>query len=358
MAAAFSGPQIIPHLEENVDFTLFQCAWVPCSPRFVVMGSKLTGEGVVQVYSMSPKELKKLGQGERPKAIKCGTFGATSLEERHLATGDFGGQLCLWDLEDLRQPVVSIQAHDDFINAVDGVGGLGVGKGSPEIATASRDGKVKVWDIRVKERPVACMQPKEGETKRDAWAVAFGNCHSESSRMLVSGYDNGDLKMFDLRSMKLFWEKAMPNGICSVQFDRKDIEMNKLLVTGLEGKFHVFDLRTFHSEEGFAEVSQKVDKTTLWCGEHLPQNRDLFMTCGGSGAVNLWKYEYPEKRSKLNPKEENVGVPGSLKKLQEFQMGEQPVSSFDWSPDKTGLGLCTSFDQKIRIVIVTRLNTL
>ena len=261
----FSGPQIIPHLESNVDLTLFDCGWVPSSNRFVAMGSKLTGEGVLQVYAMSPKELQKQGMpATRPKAIKCGTFGASSLEDRHLATGDFGGQLNLWDLERLSEPVVSIQAHDDFINAIDGVAGLGVGRGAPEIATASRDGTVKVWDIRVKERPVACMKPREGEKNQDAWAVAFGDCHSESSRMLVSGYDNGDVKMFDLKNMKLYWERAMPNGVCSVQFDRKDIEMNKLLVTGLEGKFHVFDLRTFHPTKGFAEVSQKVDKTTLW----------------------------------------------------------------------------------------------
>ena len=47
-----------------------------------------------------------------------------------------------------------------------------------------------------------------------------------------------------------------------------------------------------------------------------------------------------------------------MEKLQEADLGEQPVSSFAWSPDKTGLGLCTSFDQKVRTVIVTKLNTL
>ena len=40
------------------------------------------------------------------------------------------------------------------------MGGLGIGQGAPEIVTGSRDGHVKVWDIRQKERPVACMQPK------------------------------------------------------------------------------------------------------------------------------------------------------------------------------------------------------
>lgn len=35
-------------------------------------------------------------------------------------------------------------------------------------------GAVKVWDPRQKNDPVATMEPGEGETKRDCWAVAFG----------------------------------------------------------------------------------------------------------------------------------------------------------------------------------------
>jgi hypothetical protein len=53
-----------------------------------------------------------------------------------------------------------------------------------------------------------------------------------------------------------------------------------------------------------------------------------------------------------------VGVIGDVSKLQNSQLSDQPVSGFDWSPDKTGLAVCTAFDQKIRLVIVTKLNTL
>ena len=72
---------------------------------------------------------------------------------------------------------------------------------------------------------------------RDCWSVAFGHSHSGSDRLVASGYDNGDLKMFDLRSMALHWETQLPNGICSLAFDRKDIEKNKLLATCLEGRY-------------------------------------------------------------------------------------------------------------------------
>ena len=30
--------------------------------------------------------------------------------------------------------------------------------GAPELVTGSRDGTVKVWDVRIRDKPVACMQ--------------------------------------------------------------------------------------------------------------------------------------------------------------------------------------------------------
>ena len=45
------------------------------------------------------------------------------------------------NLENTERPVYSVKAHSQIVNAIDGVGGLGIGEGAPEIVTASRDGK-------------------------------------------------------------------------------------------------------------------------------------------------------------------------------------------------------------------------
>lgn len=98
-----------------------------------------------------------------------------------------------------------------------------------------------------------------------------------------------------------------------MEFDRRDIPMNKLVVTGLESKFTVFDMRTQHPTKGFASLTENVcftdlgltlqkspspsslsllsqahKSSTLWCVSHLPQNRDIFMT-SGAGLLHLWK---------------------------------------------------------------------
>ena len=74
-------------------------------------------------------------------------------------------------------------------------------------------GSVKVWDPRQRDVPVACMEPAEGEARRDCWCVAFGNSFSDTERCVCAGYDNGDIKMFDLRTMTQRWETNIKNGV-------------------------------------------------------------------------------------------------------------------------------------------------
>ena len=46
--------------------------------------------------------------------------------------------------------------------------------------------------------------------------------------------------------------------VCDVQFDRRDILMNKLVATTLESKFFLWDMRTQHPKKGFPMMSEKV----------------------------------------------------------------------------------------------------
>ena len=94
-------------------------------------------------------------QSEKPNGLKCSTFAASSFEQRHLATGDYSGFVQTWNVERLDVPAFSVKGHDSIINAIDGCGGLNVGYGAPEIVTGSRDGRVKVWDVRQTEAVVS-----------------------------------------------------------------------------------------------------------------------------------------------------------------------------------------------------------
>ena len=241
---------------------------------------------------------------------------------------------------------------------MDGCGGGGVGHGAMEIVTGGRDGAVRVWDPRTSE-PVVSLEPSSTANSADCWAVAFGNSFSDSERCIAAGYDNGDIKLFDLRTMSLRWEANTGNGICHLGFDRKDIAMNKLSVSCLESVVRVYDLRTYHPESGFVCCESQLEKkATVWGSYFLPQNREVFATCVGGGDVVLQKYEYPLQRKIKDSDGMEIGVPGNLEILNERNMASQPIVGWDWHPGKTGLFAFVSLDQALRVAICTKLELL
>ena len=349
------APQIIEHVNQSISFTPYETRWIPCSARYVVAGIKPNSKGAINVYELSAGEPTVVGEWEVADGVKCSTFGHSSLETRSMAYGDYKGKLVVCDVEHINKPTFSTQAHASIVNAVDGIGGLGVGYGAPELATGGRDGCVRVWDPRVPE-PVVSLEPAEGQPIRDCWSVAFGNSHNDDERCVLAGYDNGDVKLFDLRANSIRWEGNVGNGVTCAQFDRPDIEMNKMVVTTLESRFRMYDLRTQHPTEGFAHATERAHKATVWLARHLPQNRDIWMTGGGNGGFNLYKYHYPTSRTGTHKDEAPIGVAGTAELLNSRVVSTQPIVSFDWSADREGLCVCACLDQTYRVYIVSKLH--
>jgi len=359
-------PQILTYAEKSLNYTVHCVRWVPSSSRFVALGERPRGTGAFQVYELEVgdkgPEIKGLVDSEKTGAFRCGTFAAS--DSRQIAVGDFLGKMSIIDLEAHQKPVYTCDAHNGIINSIDGCAGTR-GSGPPEIVTGGKDGCVRVWDPRQKHAPVAEIEPEDDqkENARDCWTVAFGNSHSAEDRMIAAGFDNGDIKLFDLKNMKIQWSTNVLNGVCGLQFDRLDIEMNKLVATCLENKIHLWDLRTQHKTEGFAHHVYPHDSnennmaTTCWATAHLPQDRDIWATTGGNGTVNVWKYNYPSKR--VEEKEgEKFGVVGTVDLVQKQVLATQPISSLDFHPDKTGVLLMSGYDQAVRVALITKLNNL
>ncbi|GMI21142.1 hypothetical protein TeGR_g10611, partial [Tetraparma gracilis] len=136
------------HISHSLPFTPYASSFVPSSARLVCAGISPKAKGILSVHELSSGSLTSLGEFVLPHGIKCTTFGASSIEDRHVAFADYGGQLSVSSLERPEDPLYNVQAHASIVNCIDGVGGQNVGYGAPEIATGGRDGCVRVWDPR------------------------------------------------------------------------------------------------------------------------------------------------------------------------------------------------------------------
>lgn len=123
---------------------------------------------------------------------------------------------------------------------------MGVAYGAPETVTAGAtavprrgmcDGK-RPWST----------SPAGSADVRDCWAVTIGKSFNDDNRCVAADYNNGDVKMFEMHTMSLQLENHLRNGVCALQFDRKDIHMHKFLACEVEFKFTVFAARTQHTK--------------------------------------------------------------------------------------------------------------
>jgi len=334
--------QILEHSATPVDYTVFDVRWVPSSPRLVVCGSSLAGEGTIRMYSLAGQGLTEIGSTKRPKAIRCGTFRSSSLEERSFSTGDFGGHVAVWDLEEMGEPVEEVVGHQDIINCISGHCG-----GGGQLVTGSRDGLVRMWDRRNMRSSTVTM---EGDERRDCWAVTT----LENGMFVAAGYSNGDIRVFDIKAGKVYWETSLPLGVTSLQFTGgKGAKLDRLVASTLGGGMFVWDMQTMHKVQGFTRTDLRLEKTTVWTGNPAPQDEGLLLATLGSGAVELIRFKEPGHRVMIGGDGGNVGTPGDFEKLCSRQVTDKPVTSSDWSKDKAGLVVTSSFDQKIRVLIVT-----
>ena len=82
------APQIIEHINKNLNFTPSETKWIPFSARFVAGGITPKAKGALTIYEMANGDAIVKHEMIKQHGIKCGTFGACpSLEDRKFAVG-------------------------------------------------------------------------------------------------------------------------------------------------------------------------------------------------------------------------------------------------------------------------------
>jgi len=130
-----SKPQIIIYREKQVNYQLKDCQWIHNSAKFIAVGGKPNLKGVINIYTVDENDVQTVQEYEKTVAIECATFQSSYINQRHLAIGNYEGDLEIVDLEYSGKSIYKVKAHQGLIYCIDGVGGLGIGRGAPELVT-------------------------------------------------------------------------------------------------------------------------------------------------------------------------------------------------------------------------------
>lgn len=55
-------PQVVAHVQQSLNYTVFDCKWVPRSARLLCLGSAPRGTGVLQLYELRGGRLLLLSE--------------------------------------------------------------------------------------------------------------------------------------------------------------------------------------------------------------------------------------------------------------------------------------------------------
>ena len=187
---------------------------------------------------------------------------------------------------------------------------------------------MKLWDQRALDSPVIRMFPETGETRRDCWTVAHSGLES---RLVAAGFDNGDIKLFDVRAMKLVWETTVSRAVTNLTFTTS--QATDWLVAGTNlGKVFKWDAaapaNTIHCQ---------LDKSTVWDTQSIGDG-SVVVSCLGSGGLSVCR-----------------STSDSIKQVCTHQVSEPPLNALSASRDKPGLIATASFDKFLRLFLYTGL---
>ena len=181
------------YLSHPTNYISFDIKFLPSSAKIVSVGRYANNNGVISCLEFNKDKLVSIHESEKNFPFKCCTFGASFLEERNIATGDFFGQLAIWDIQSNHTeiPLFYTNKHKGVINSIDGIGGGEYKedlKMAPELVTGGQDKIINVWDIRQKDKPVLSY-----EGKTDCWSVCFCDNINEPNRYVAAGFSDGKL---------------------------------------------------------------------------------------------------------------------------------------------------------------------
>lgn len=81
------------HIKHVENFSVLDTKWIPQTAKFVAIGGRANGTGLIKVYEMNGNQIDVVREINRKDTFKCAAFGLSRTKHSYLAIGDFGGSL-------------------------------------------------------------------------------------------------------------------------------------------------------------------------------------------------------------------------------------------------------------------------
>ena len=259
---------------------------------------------------------------ENPIGLKC-CLPVKSIRNQ-VISGDFQGTLDLWDLGRLQEgPLYSWKAHERLIHSIDFIDEM-------LMVSGSRDGTVKIWDLRTKSTfPVVRIDPENEIDRSDCWAV----CGRQ--QRLAIGFANGDARLFDMRNRHELWRDNMGSGVSAIRLAQN--QQDGWTVGTVDGQIHFFHEACDHHHHP-CRLSWNAHDSTVWSIHQLTNSR-IWVTGGSDGLLKFHTCEH-----------ENEG--NLISTLFQQSLASSPLASLDTIPINDEFLITTvSFDRKLFALI-------
>ena len=69
--------QMLAHIEKSLNYQIFDVKWVPYSAKFIVIGTKTNGKGIIQFYELDSPNIELINEIQLDNALKCCSFGTS-----------------------------------------------------------------------------------------------------------------------------------------------------------------------------------------------------------------------------------------------------------------------------------------
>lgn len=210
--------------------------------------------------------------------------------------------------------LVDIQNRKTFLLREGHNGGIShikfADSGGKMFASASADGSIRFWDMKSFLVVGNISVAKSGSPL----------CMSITDDIMISGWEDGSLRMHEVESTKCIWEldSVHKNGVTSIDLTK---DSKHIATGGADGVVRLWELRSLSMKTNLKEHTNKITKVKLWPGDNnlISSSRDK----------SLLHWDLVKE-----------------KRLQAFYQTMGGVNSFDIIPDKN-LIISTGQDRKV-----------